>query len=107
MKYDQLHQDLATIGRNAIDKLIAADRERENRAETERQVRALRLADHFAEDLVRSEGVRCANPESYLFDPDEIASSDMLSDCIDHLCWRDLATRIDKSDEVEVILHDD
>lgn len=69
--------------------------------------RAQRIADEAATAHIECNGERISETGHYVFCPDEIASDNVLSDCLDHLCWRGLATRIDKSDEVEVILHDD
>lgn len=67
---------------------------------------ATRIADESAIAHIECNGERISETGHYIFCPDEIASDNMLSECIDHLCWRGLATRIDKSDEVEVILYD-
>lgn len=70
--------------------------------------RATRIADRASEDLLRSECIhRTPEIDSLVFDADDVASCGILTDAIEHLVWRGLATRIDKSDEVEVILHDD
>lgn len=69
--------------------------------------RATRIADRASEELLRSEAVhQTSEIDSLVFDADDVASCGLLTDAIEHLVWRGLATRIDKSDEVEVILHD-
>lgn len=70
--------------------------------------RATRIADRASEDLLRSESIhQTSEIDSLVFDADDVASCGILTDAIEHLVWRGLATRIDKSDEVEIILHDD
>lgn len=69
--------------------------------------RATRIADRASEDLLRSESIhQTSEIDSLIFDADDVASCEILTDAIEHLVWRGLATRIDKSDEVEVLLHD-
>lgn len=103
---DQLTQDLAMIGRNAIDALISADKKREDADEVKAQCRALKIADWASFDMVQNHGQKYAGIESYVFDPDVLASNEELEEAIEHLVWRGLATKLKKSDEVEIMLHD-
>lgn len=89
-----------------VTEVVSADRAREIAAETAAQVRALRIADEASISLIETEGQRFSESANYVFAADDIASSEILTDALDHLLWRDLATRIDNGDEVEVILHD-
>jgi len=68
--------------------------------------RCQRIADEAATAHIECKGERISETGHYVFCPDEVASDEMLADCIEHLCWRGRATRIEKSDEVEVIMHD-
>lgn len=104
---DQLTKDLAMIGRNAIDALIAADKKREDAAEVKAQCRALKIADMASIGMVENHGWKTSDLLGhYVFNPDLIASNEDLEEAIEHLLWRGLCTRIEKSDETEIMIHD-
>lgn len=113
MKPDQLTQDLAMIGRNAIDALIAADKKREDANEVKAQCRALKIADMASIGMVENHGWKASDLIGhYIFDPELIASNDGLEEAIEHLLWRGLCTRIarttwdGKYEEVEIVIHE-
>jgi hypothetical protein len=53
--------------------------------------RAIRIAKLFAEDWLRAEGEPTNSPDEYTI-PD-VLLSELMNDCIEHLCWHGQAVR--------------
>jgi hypothetical protein len=72
--------------------------------------RTLDIADRAAQDLVESEGVKTAGIDEYAFEADQLAADEHLDHCIEHLCWRGLARRVEVEAEkgriIVVALHE-
>jgi hypothetical protein len=64
--------------------------------------RAMRVADIAAEELVCSEGHFPGRHREYVFEHGAV--DEHLLDCIEHLCWRGLATRRDDASEIVLVL---
>lgn len=67
---------------------------------------AWRIADEASRELIDGHGIK-ADYITYSFDPDELASAPALEEAITYLENRGLATRVDASDEVLVLMNED
>lgn len=96
----------------AIEQAMAWARDMFDALEAEREdyesatMRALRIADITAEELIRADGDTSSYPEEFSFAPCQI--DDLMRDCIEHLCARGLAVQHECEDgSVMVQLLDD